>query len=158
MAFRVFYVCEAGLGAGFDNKPRKCNTLTGSSLRARLHDNPTQKGQKWYCPGCLARYKTTFGMVVEFVVNGESLFLKADFPSKDMMDMKAMMVERAYGGHCSTGAELLKLLPEVHPVGRELLVQLEVDAKGNPCRGSYKFPGKILKELPTFEWDTLYKI
>ena len=84
--------------------------------------------------------------------------LKAAFPSKDLMDMKAMMVERAYGGHCKSGSELLKLLPEAHPVGRELLVPLTVDRNGNPARGSYTFPGKILKELPTFEWDTLYKI
>ncbi len=86
-SFRTFYLCGRKWGE------ERCHTLTVSSLWNRLHQDPIATKQRWYCPVCQAKYKTTNVVMVELMCNGETSYVKAPFPPDDIADLKAMAVD-----------------------------------------------------------------
>jgi len=142
VSFRTFYLCGRQWGA------ERCTTLTVSSLWDRLKTDPLASGQRWYCPVCKARYKTSNGVMVEMMIQGVSYYLKAPFPTDDIIDLKAMAVERYHAG-AKSPEELLKAIPEAHPVGAEWLVATEHD-------GTYSYQEAVFEDIPSLNWDQLY--
>eukprot|EP00974_Lingulodinium_polyedra_P063392 6120805-Lingulodinium_polyedra.AAC.1 len=59
----MFYVCFAKTGHDWED-PR-CKTVIAAAIWDKLHDDRLAVGQRWYCRRCPARYKTSFGVVVE---------------------------------------------------------------------------------------------
>ena len=117
----VFYVCNRLVGQ------ERCCTLIVSSQWTRKHDDPCATGQKWYCKICEAKYKTTSGMMVQMIYNGQSHFVRASFPTHDLQKIKANCVLGKNTG-ATTPAELLRAIPEacaqdeaaaITPVARE---------------------------------------
>ena len=89
------YVCRAG-GA------TECGTLILSVDLDRLKQDPAAAGQHWYCK-CGAKYKTTFGVLLDVIVNlgvdssgaptFVSLYCRGEFPPQGILDAKLPMVE-----------------------------------------------------------------
>ena len=102
-----------------------CSTVIVSSLWARKHANPLQKGQSWYCLVCGAGYKTKFGVLVEFIHrDGRHYFVRASFPSPQWQDIKWLSVQRARcqeeGQNMVDPGALTQQLLEVHPLTGEI--------------------------------------
>ena len=142
VSFRNFYLCGRQWGT------ERCTTLTVSSLWNRLHHDPLATGQRWYCPVCEARYKTSNGVMVEMLIQGVSYCLKAPFPTDDIIDLKAMAVEKHHA-EAKSPEELLMAIPEAHPVGAGWLVATEHD-------GSYSYQEAVFEDIPSLNWDQIY--
>ena len=149
--FRAYYVCMAGRGAGWDNKPTYCCSVTVSADWARMFSDPLQRGQRWYCPECAAGYKTRFGFLLELVTPTQTLYIRAPHHDKlDIKDFKAMMVERAHGKGVTTGEELLELIPNATPVGADWLVP-------GSTKGTYRFSLEVFEGLATWDWMNFFR-
>ena len=143
-SFRTFYLCGRKWGQ------ERCHTLTVSSLWSRLHQDPIATKQRWYCPVCMAKYKTSNGVMVELMCNGETSYVKAPFPPDDIKDLKAMAVEKQHAG-INTVEELLQAIPEAHPVGAEWLTPTCFE-------GTYSYQEAVFDEVPMLDWNRIYSI
>ena len=142
-SFRFFYVCMGGTGYG-----TKCGSVISSGRWVRRFDNPTATAQRWYCGWCGSQYKTTFGVLIEFVQGsgappagtasvgsggpGSSsgtasvgtgalhYFVRAEFPPPEWQDAKWLSVQKHHGG-ARSAAELMMMLPEVQPLAGNLI-------------------------------------
>ncbi len=142
-SMRCFYVCMAGGSAW------PCGTVIISSAWSRMHQDPLATKQRWYCNTCHAKYKTSFGMVLEFIIQRRSYFLRIPFPPKGWSDIKKMAVERKY--KAKTPEELLLLLPDVHPTTNEWM-------NATAEYGVYRFDPKAFEQVPALVWDQLYTL
>ena len=68
---------------------------------------------------CKARYKTSFGVLVEIANDrtGVSMWAKADLPDMHMMDAKGMMIEKMMP-QALNATDVIKLIPEIKPMDR----------------------------------------
>ena len=142
VSFRTFYLCGRKWGT------ERCHTLTVSSLWNRLHQDPIASGQRWYCPVCEARYKPANGVMVEMLIQGVSYYIKAPFPTDDIIDLKAMAVETYHAG-AQSPEELLKAIPEAHPLGAEWLVATRYE-------GTYSYQEAVFEDIPSLDWNQIY--
>ena len=151
--FRAYYVCMAGRGADWHTgKPTYCGTLTVSSHWTRMFEDPLADKQRWYCPECTAKYKASFGYLLELVCGGETLYVRALHHDKIcVQDFKAQMVERAHGRGVSMGKALLELIPEVHPVGSPWMMKTALE-------GTYRFDQSVFEKLPLWDWMTFLRL
>jgi len=113
--FRTFYLCGREWGT------ERCHTLTVSSRWHRLYQDPIASGQRWYCPVCTAKYEPANGVMVEVLIRGVAYYIKAPFPPDDIIDLKAMAVEKCHAG-AQSPEELLKAIPEADPAGADWLM------------------------------------
>ena len=101
----------------------KCGTATASQHRDKLKLDPMATGQRWYCPVCNKKYKTTFGLIVEITglagpTSGH--YAHAEFPPQALLDSKLMMIERQLEPY-KTPEALLNALPSVKALERTIL-------------------------------------
>lgn len=89
----AFYVC---MSTGWDPRRPFCGTVTGSKLwdRKLAVDQPKQV---WYCPVCGASYKTKFGMLLEFLVHGQPMFMRGVVPDQHVHDLRNMHTQAQMG-------------------------------------------------------------
>ena len=125
-AFRSFYVCDAKVGT------EHCGTMTLSSQWTRRHEDPLAQKQRWYCPACGARYKTTSGVLVELVHGGATHHVRADFPPESIQEVKWASVQRSHD-HATTPETLLAAIPDAAPAS-----------------------GVVLQKIPTLPGNWLY--
>ena len=144
VAVRAFYVCTAKVGQ------ERCNTLSVSSRWLRKQADPLAYKQVWYCPVCNARYKTTFGVMLQMVNAGEERFVRATFPEHGLQQVKWSSVQRTYR-QATTPEELLAAIPEA-ALAPSAHVQ-PVDGK----EGAYFFDDVAFDGLPCFEWAHLFE-
>ena len=119
--FRTYYVCRAGFGS-----EGPCNTAVLSTLWDTRFQEPDAVKQRWYCPRCGARYKTTFGMLCEIVqprlANGcesaVAMYMLAPFPPNQLQDAKFMAVEQRFAEANPTPRQLLDAIPTAIPMDR----------------------------------------
>ena len=109
--FKAWYICHAGQAAGWGN----CNTLIQSKLWETLHDDPMATGQRWYCRNCGGKYKTRYGVLIEWKLQGIAHYLLAELPPPHLLDVKGMIIEARFGENCGTAAELFELIPTMEP-------------------------------------------
>ena len=74
----------------------RCNTLAASSRWLRKQADPLAYKQVWYCPVCNARYRTTFGVLLQMISDGEERFVRATFPEHGLQQVKWSSVQRTY--------------------------------------------------------------
>ena len=152
-SFRVYYFCNANVHG------TKCNTLILSDKWKRFYSDISSTGQRWYCQECNARYKTTFGVVVEIILpkveeaTGEKFLVphifRADLPPDDIKDLKAMIVEKYHGSDAPTPEQLLERLPTVQPIKNGMFTE--------GITGHFQAKGFDWEAVPKLSWDVIYK-
>ena len=142
-ALRCFYVCDANIGQ------EKCGTMHLSSQWKRRHANPLAAQQRWYCPCCEARYKTTSGCLVEMVFKGATHYVRADFPPESIQEVKWAAVQRAYP-EASTPIALLAAIPDAAPASGVVLQPIP------DHKGSWFYNREALESIPRLDWARLY--
>ena len=141
--FRTFYLC------GRERGTERCHTLTVSSRWHRLYQDPFASGQRWHCPACLAKYEPANGVMVEVLSRRGAYYIKAPFPPDDIIDLKAMAVEKYHAG-AQTPEELWNVLPEAHPLGTNIFVATR-------CKGTYSYREAAFENAPSLDWNRIYK-
>lgn len=153
-SFRIFYVCNG------KNVPGGCATVQTSASWRRKFTNPLQAKQAWYCNVCGCRYKTSMGVMLEMRRGDMSYYMKAEFPPQDIQDLKGMVVEENVPGakNAASPDELIKLLPDFHPVSIQHFQECNDPYTGEKMAGVFRANPEWMKDLPEFQWDTMYKI
>ena len=122
--------------------------MTLSSQWKRRHEDTLAQKQRWYCPACEARYKTSSGVLVELIRGGKAHYVQADFPPESIQEVKWSSVQRAHDD-ARTPAELLAAIPEAAPAEGVVLQKM----RGLP--GSWLYNDKVLAEIPRLNWARL---
>jgi len=86
--------------------------------------------------------------MVEVLIRGVAYYIKAPFPTDDIIDLKAMAVERYHAG-AQTPEELLKVIPEAHPLGADWLVATRY-------KGTYSYQEAAFENTPSLDWNQIY--
>ena len=162
-ALRAYYVCMARTGP-WDYKRNcagRCGTLTRSDVWERLHADPLATGQRWYCglglAECPARYKTTWGMIVEFVLAGKAFYCRAPVCDFHAMDTKAMLIEQKIRHLAVTDPQaLFAIIPRVAPVAVGTYFRQVLLPSGQPKEGVFRFDPEVYDEMPEMQWASLY--
>ena len=145
MEFRVYYVCIAG-GSIYP-----CNTVIEATAWDRLIDQLEATGQRWYCKMCHAKYKTKYGVLVEFINGSQACYCRGELPPFDIQDAKFMAIEQHFGQY-KTPAELLAALPTIHPLARGDFL------KPTAYDGHYIFNAEMMAGLETMDWSQMYNM
>ena len=148
--FRAWYVCLAPI----DGWGNTCGTVIPEKMWQRYPEFFVQGQKFFYCVCCGAKYRTKFGMLVEFSpkARNSSRFMRAEI-STNHEDVRALYHE-----------ELWNLVPHyvvVHPA-RALRPCVDDDFWGTPDDVVFD-KSMIMKlndsdkanlmQLPKFEWD-----
>ena len=114
-----------------------------------MFEDPLACKQRWYCPVCFARYRTTNGVMVQMVCNGVDRFVRATFPEHGLQQVKWTSVQRSHA-QATTPEALLQAIPEaaIHP---NRVIQ---PVKGH--LGAYFFDGEAFDQIPCFDWAKLF--
>ena len=141
-AFRVFYVCGRKTSYG------RCPTLIASSQWLRKNQDPLATKQKWYCKVCEATYKTTQGVMIQFMQNGVSSFSRAAFPDAAFQQIRFTAIQRAHQ-HATTPDDLLKAIPEAKIADNNFITP-------HPeLRGVYIYDLPTFDAMAEFDWSCL---
>ena len=127
--------------------------MTLSKHWRRLLPEEGAVGQRWYCPVCDARYKTTMGVLCEIGIRGTYYYCRAAHPEHDVQDLKCMAIEQADNGRSKTPQELIDSLGDMHPMDKG---DICVPVPGKDA--TYKIPHDVLAGLPTLDWPQLYNV
>ena len=150
-AFRVWHVCQGGPSWN------RCYTVIGGKAWTRLHENPLQKGQRWYCVVCGNKYRTKYGVLVELRHGQDVYFLLAQYPKK-WNDIKHMRMERDIP-NCATPKELYDRIMAVKPYTGDGMLrparQSEVQP-GKSTEDAWKFANpEVIEKMPVWNWNDL---
>ena len=142
--FNAYYICRAG-GC------QPCNTVIQAQAWDRMKEDPLATGQRWYCH-CHAKYRTSWGVLMEIFKNGVACYCLADLPPENTFDVKGMLIQERYK-HVKDAAELYKAIPRIVPLARDAFVPI-------PGRhGMWKLLAmKELEERPRFDWNHILVI
>ena len=143
-AVRVFYVCNRLWGQD------RCCTMIASSQWNRKHLDPCAIKQRWYCRVCQARYTTTSGVMIQMVVDGQSRFIRAEFPPQALQNIKWHQVRETHKGALTPEA-LLDAIPEASPLSEAATIE-EVPG----MQGVYSFIAVVHDSKANFDWNSLY--
>ena len=143
--FNCYYVCMA-------HKP-PCCSLIESKAWDRMHkDDLAAVGQRWYCD-CLARYKTTWGVLVEIVMQGSYMYCRAGLPPESLKDAKAMQIQKSFASY-KTPEALLAALPTIEPRDQKTFIKPHPSGR----KGFWKFDNDQMKSLKQLEWNQLFNL
>jgi hypothetical protein len=128
--------------------------VTPSKDWARKHADPLATRQKYYC-ACRAAYNASWGQLVEISrlnrATGilERCYVKADVPSWDVEDVRAMHLEESLKPR--SAGELYQAVKRVVPAITDVVVR---DAEGHT---------KVVDEamwnaIPTFRWVEVFNL
>jgi hypothetical protein len=135
-------------------RSNKCDTLTSGKDWDMLHVDPLADKQRWYCPACGTRYKTTFGVVCELKLANtpKPVFCYASFPEQSWIDAKFSAVEESFANKgIQTAQELFDAIPKLMPLkGSQALRET--------FPGAFKFVGVEIEDLPVLDWFQLFNI
>ena len=115
MEVNVFYACLAG-GEG-----HQCGTVIESKMWDTFKEELEATGQRWYCRVCDARYRTSFGVLMEILVGNNAMYIKGSLPPRGIQDAKMMFLESEYANYTSPKA-LLDALPDVSPLDKNVFM------------------------------------
>jgi len=87
--------------------------------KTNVPDSEWVKGQTWTCNCCNAKYRTTFGCLVEIHIKGTPYWCIAEEPG-EMRDIKYMRVERD-NKDVTSAKELFNHIKDVHPVTGDIM-------------------------------------
>ena len=143
--FRYFFVCIGKDGGG-----TRCLSMFASKEWARLHQvEAWTPGQRWYCR-CGTRYRGGNGVIVEVMRSGALHYMRAECPNEDVLDVRAMKMEKEFGGSLSPAA-LFARIPIIRPSTSELVSAIDV------ATGHFKFRSwPDYEKLPQMAWDDIF--
>jgi hypothetical protein len=160
-AFITYFVCLAG------HSWAPCGTVMGSTDWDRLHENPLQPEQRWYCNCCTAKFRTAFGIVIEILLppsksapNGTWLYMRSTVPDTDEEDIKAMRIEEEMDP--DSPEDLYNRLPNTTPSLEGGMFRRAEAREMDPRRMSHLTSTfKIIDvmnfaTLPMFPWKQIY--
>ena len=123
-------------------------SLQGHVSWKRKWEDPLATKQVWYCTVCEAKYKTTNGVMVQFLHEGKSSFVRAEFPPAHFQQIKFGSVQRSHAD-ASTPTELLDLIPEAAIAPSNIIMPVEGK------QGTYVYDREALENLPMMNWQCL---
>ena len=141
MAFRALYKCDRKWGEEI------CYTFIASSCWQRRFADPLAEGQRWYCTVCGARYKTTSGVLLQFVQDGKEMYSRASFPPECLRQVKFASIQRSF--KALTPDALLDVIPEAKTSANAVVVPHPT------LMGTYIYNAEALNALPDFNWSRL---
>ena len=141
VSFRALYKCDRKWG------DEVCHTFIASSCWKRRFAEPLSPNQRWYCTVCGARYKTTSGVLLQFIQNGKEMFSRASFPPQCLRQVKFASVQRTF--KAMTPDELLDIIPEAQ------MAESAVVTRHPTLIGTYTYNAEALNQLPEFNWSRL---
>jgi hypothetical protein len=153
-----WYVCRART-AWSPSPPYtacECLRLIPSKDWKRKHTDPLAPKQRYYCgSGCEARYNASWGQVVEVARvctstrEVERFYMRADVPSWDVEDIRAMELEASLP--VSSAEDLYSRVKRVEPSLNDVIVK---DAEGfKRVRDPATF-----NALPEFKWAEIFNL
>ena len=160
---RAWYICTHTKKG---TVPPCCTLISSKRWRRKIDTVLWAKGQAYYCLACDCKYNHNFGMLVQFMVRGVSIFVRADVPNFDLEDVRSMYMEtqKKYAS-MPTARELFNSLPALMPTDAEGLMRPAVASDMyDPTDPKYiadiPYTMKILSldsinALPAFKWDTI---
>ena len=160
---RAWYICTHTKKG---TVPPCCTLISSKRWRRKIDTVLWAKGQAYYCLACDCKYNHNFGMLVQFMVRGVSIFIRADVPNFDLEDVRAMYMEtqKKYAS-MPTARELFNSLPALMPTDAEGLMRPAVASDMyDPTDPKYiadiPYTMKIwsldrINALPAFKWDTI---
>jgi hypothetical protein len=142
--FNYYFVCKAG---GANNV---CWTMINSKNWTQLHEDPIADGQRWYCKICGAKYKTSFGVLIEIVQQHAVSYMMADYPPDSIGDVRAAAMEREHA-NANTPAELFAAVPNLVPESKLHLQPID--------QGVYSITSHAeLLACGTFKWAQMFNL
>jgi hypothetical protein len=151
-----WYICMAKTEYGPPPawSPAPCLRVTPSKDWGRKFQDPLAVKQKYYCPRktCECKYNASWGQLVEISRVGaqgllERFYVRADVPSWDVEDVRAMYLEESLAP--ASAAELYRQLKRVVPAVTDVVI---ADDAG--CRKVRDAP--TWESIPTFKWVEIF--
>ena len=137
---RYWFVCMAG-GSGWE-----CMTAILSKKWKRKFQDPSTPKNKYKCCVCTANYKTVWGVIIEYSIDGKLYYFRAPIPDEDTLDIKALDIERKVKDN-SSAIDIYNSLPMIPPTTTSLVRPIDVE------QGTYKLPPRAeYKEIPLWSW------
>ncbi len=105
-----------------------CCRVMPSKRWLRLHADPTQPGQRYYCVGsCKKRHQGGWGQLVEVKRMNERgqlemFYMRAEAPPWDAEDIRAMHLEETVGINAKSATDLFDRIREIKPTLSELVI------------------------------------
>ncbi|MFM7987596.1 MAG: hypothetical protein ACKPKO_50605, partial [Candidatus Fonsibacter sp.] len=91
-----------------------------SKLWKRKFPDALATGNYWYC-WCNRKYCASWGVVIEMMtLSGELLYVRADCPPTDVLDIRAMKIESEMPN--ATAEEIFDKMPIIPPQHSEMVV------------------------------------
>ena len=162
-AMMSYYVCLAG-GSAYP-----CGTVMESHAWDRLHSNPLQQKQRWYCNVCSAKYKTKYGVLVQVLLppcdahpEGSVQWMRAEVPDTDHEDVRAMYLEAEFDP--ASPEELYgKVTKNASPSTTDGMLRVvhpyELSDKCKGAVGTFKIvPIAEFLSMGLFPWDQIFNM
>ena len=158
-AIRYWYLCMSGAAT------ERCCTLVLSKRWPRLFEDPSQSGQRYYCPICGSKYKASTGVLVEVTrrtATGavEAFYGRGEVPCWDAEDVRAMRDEAEKKP--TSREDVYRMAVTAHPQVNELVrpaVLQDFWKQDGDVTGVYKIADvQELEALPSWDWYLLLNI
>ena len=151
---RAWYVCMCTHGGTYP----PCGTVMAAKHWARKFDAPTAVRQKWYCVCCATRFRTAYGMLVQFSLRGHTMFCWAPVSNADIEDVRAMYLEKKLAP--KDPMALWNAIKDVAPTDFDWLLRQATPHElqhGADVRYVWRFRDvKQVEQLPKFDWDDIF--
>ena len=158
-ALRAWYICMWNGNGQFPI----CGAVTPSKVWRRKKPEIGATGQKYYCPLCGTRYKTTYGMLVEIRAKEVSTFMRAEISSQDEEDLRAMYLEKTYSPEDAYA--LWMKTPNFKPMDPETILRavrasevLHPDPEIDVSLLFKFITPEVVAEIGQWKWATLLRI
>ena len=137
---------------------RRCCRIIPSKMWGRKHSDPLASKQKYYCyRDCNKKFEAPWGQLVEVrrvnTATGEFeiFYMRAEVPSWDVEDIRAMHLEDTTAAGCQTAADLFNKLKSVAPSKTSLVVD---DPQLDDVRMFLSY--EHFMALPEFSWWEIF--
>ena len=132
---------------------RRCLRVFSSKDWLRKHTDPLATRQSWYCT-CAVKFKTSFGQIVkiQYMENGTlvTAYMKADVPSWDTEDVRAMYYESDLASRCKTPMDLYDIVPVIYPSDDSVFQNDPTEMQ------TERIMPEVFDDLPKFSWWDIF--
>ncbi len=156
--FTSYYICRSGSTMS-GSLAEKCWSIIPSKDWMTRFDDPLASKQRWYCPCCSAKYKATWGMLIEILADGQVVYVLADCPDTNCEDVRAMYLEAKHKP--KDPEDLYEKVKHVMPFTTNLIRKMNPNEQYDTSRPFnprvYKFTDPdVLETIPKFSWHQIF--
>ena len=150
-----YYLCFGMTRWNGYQGPFACCRVVPSKEWDRLHADPTQAGQRYYCK-CGTKHNAGYGQLVEIKLTDASgnlviYYMRAPVPDWDIEDVRAMYIEDTIAEGCNTPQALYNKIQTIRPSPSSLVVEDPTLANMQMLVSKQAFDS-----LPEFSWWELF--